>query len=205
MPDVPAPRPTVLLYLHGFLSSPQSHKAQLTIDYCQSAPAVDRLLVPTLPWGPETAMASLRAQIAEHPDCDLVLIGSSLGGYYASVLAEEYHVPAALINPAVRPYEYWQAYLGSHKHYYSEAEVLVTEQHVAELRQLECEHVSRPENLLLLVETGDETLDYRRAVTRYAQSPQIVREGGNHSYENYTADLPAIIEFLLSRIDKSAR
>lgn len=130
----------------------------------------------------------------------VVMIGSSLGGFYATVLAEHYGTPAALINPAVGPFNRWDAYLGDHKNYYEDTVHTVTREHVAELERLNIVACQNPQNILLLVETADETLDYRKAVKKYAGSTQIIHEGGSHSYENYSADLPAIFAFLLSRI-----
>lgn len=194
------PKSTTLLYLHGFLSSPQSHKAQLTSDYCQRTQCVDQIVVPTLNWGPRAAITQLHSIMQAASDKEVVLIGSSLGGYYATHLAEHYQVPAALVNPAVGPFDRWHDYLGAHKNFYSNVVLTVTTAHIAELENLDVPRPGKPENILLLVETGDETLDYRNAVRKYAESSQIVHAGGNHSYENYVADLPSIFDFLLSRI-----
>lgn len=130
----------------------------------------------------------------------MVLMGSSLGGFYATHLSQHYGVPAALVNPATRPFDRWESYLGEHKNYYSDAIHTVTRTHIAELESLDVPVLSNPANFLLLVETGDETLDYRRAVNVYAGARQIVHQGGDHSYQHFTADLPAIFQFLLSRI-----
>lgn len=194
------PQPTTLLYLHGFLSSPQSHKAQFTSKYCERTRCVERIIIPTLQWGPVAAIEQLHAIMATIRDQNVVLIGSSLGGFYATHLAEHYGIPAALVNPAVAPFDRWQDYLGEHQNFYSDDVITVTNTHIAELENLDVKSLSNPENFLLLVEQGDETLDYRNAVRKYAQSAQIVHADGNHSYENYTADLPAIFSFLLSRI-----
>lgn len=194
------PQSTILLYLHGFLSSPQSHKAQLTSKYCERNQCVERIIIPTLQWGPNSAIEQLHTIMADILDQHVILIGSSLGGFYATRLAEHYGIPAALVNPAVAPFDRWQEYLGDHQNFYSDAVITVTDAHVAELESLDVKSLANPENYLLLVEQGDETLDYRNAVRKYVQSSQIVHAGGNHSYENYAADLPAIFSFLLSRI-----
>lgn len=127
-------------------------------------------------------------------------MGSSLGGYYATYLSEEYGIPAVLINPAVRPFEHWEDHIGEHKYYYSDEIHVVTENHIEELKQLEKSPLKMPDNFMVLVQTGDETLDYRHAIEKFSASRCIVRENGNHSYENYSVELPAIFEFLLSRI-----
>lgn len=194
-----------LLYLHGFLSSPQSQKAQQTIAFCNKMGWQDSYTVPEMPEGPEQTINSLCAWIDSNSDKDIVLMGSSLGGFYASYLAEKYALPAAIINPAVRPFELWRSHLGVHKNFYTDTLHEVTEIHVEELRKLYVKELSHPENYLVLVQTGDETLDYRQAVDKYRKSKCIVREGGNHSFENYIAELPAIFDFLLSRINPSAR
>lgn len=166
---------------------------------------MDHIIVPTLHWGPSAAIAQLHAIMAAEKGRDVILIGSSLGGFYATNLAVHYGLPAALINPATGPFDRWQEYLGEHNNFYSDAVTTVTRQHIKELESLEVNDLVHPENFLLLVEKGDETLDYRNAVRKYAQSSQIVHPGGNHSYENYVADLPAIFSFLLSRIPCFAR
>lgn len=193
-------RSTNLLYLHGFLSSPQSHKAQLTQEYCLRTGCVDRVLVPTLHWGPAAAIAQLHSIMVAESGNNVILIGSSLGGYYATTLAQHYGVPAALVNPAVGPFERWQEYLGNHKNFYSNTIHTVTRTHIEELQNLDIALLTNPENFLLLVGQGDETLDYRNAVRKFAEASQIVHTGGSHSYENYAADLPAVFSFLLSRI-----
>jgi len=194
------PRAISLLYLHGFLSSPQSKKAQLTSDYCKRTNCVDQMLLPSLQWGPDAAMAQLHGIVREAADQDIILIGSSLGGYYATYLAEYYGLPAALINPAVAPFDSWEAYLGEHRNYYSDAVIEVTRSHIAELENLHVDRLEKPENIMLLVETDDETLDYRKAVSKYAESPQLVRIGGSHAYANYSDDMPVMFYFLISRI-----
>ena len=134
-----------------------------------------------------------------------MLMGSSLGGYYATCLAEEYDLPAVLINPAVRPFEFWQTHVGEHRNYHTDEIHRVTEDHIDELRQLDKSPLSRPENFRVYLQTGDETLDYRQAVSKFGEAHCIVRENGNHSFENYVSELPAMFDFLLSRIGHSAR
>jgi len=190
----------LLLYLHGFLSSPQSKKAQQTLAYCAQIGLADSIEIPELDAGPAEAIKQLRKIILSHENRSIMLIGSSLGGYYASYLAEQYGFPAALINPAVRPFERWESHLGEHRNYYSDKIHLVTPEHIEELKLLDSPRLTRLRNILLLVQTGDETLDHRLALDKFASSPTILRQGGNHSYENFDQELPAIFEFLLSRI-----
>ena len=158
------------------------------------------MILPTLHWGPAAAIAQLHAIVKAAGDENIVLIGSSLGGYYATYLADYYGLPAALINPAVQPFDTWEKYLGEHKSYYSDEVHTVTRQHISELEELHIARLKQPENILLLAETDDETLDYRKAVKKYSFSPQLIRIGGSHSYENFAVDLPVIFDFLLSRI-----
>lgn len=191
----------LILYLHGFLSSPQSKKAQQTLRYCQRIGLQGSIKVPWMRNGPAQTVDELRAIIESHHEGKVVLIGSSLGGYYATFLAEEYGFPAVLINPAVRPFELWESHLGEHRNYYSGEVHLVTEQHIEELRELEKSRLNNPDNYLLLVQTGDETLDYRQALEKFASAHCMVRENGSHSYEGFEQELPTIFDFLLSRID----
>ena len=124
------------------------------------------------------------------------LIGSSLGGFYATRLAESNNLRAAVINPAVRPCLRWHEYLGIHRNYYSDTLHEVTEQHIRELRELDVDRLAVPENYLLLAQTGDEVLDYRLAEALYQMGTCIIQEGGTHSFENYADFLPVIFDFL---------
>lgn len=160
----------------------------------------DSISVPQMQFGPADTIKQLSQIVEAQHENSVVLIGSSLGGYYATYLANQYDLPAALVNPAVRPFELWQDHLGEHKNYYSDEIHVVTKTHIEELRQLDTPQLANPQDLLVLLQTGDETLDYRRALEKYGPSRCIVRENGNHSYENYSFELPAIFDFLISRI-----
>lgn len=194
-----------ILYLHGFLSAPQSKKAQQTIAYCGQKGMADRIHVPALMQGPAATIHKLSELIRSLPVNSLGLIGSSLGGYYATYLAEAFHLPAVLINPAVGPLEFWESHLGEHKNYYSDHLHVVTPRYIEELRSLERNPLQYPENFMVMVQTGDETLDYRKAVSKFSDSRLVIRENGNHSYQGYDRELPDIEAFLLSRINDYAR
>jgi len=187
-----------LLYLHGFNSSPLSHKARQTHDYWVSLGLGDYIGVPELDHEPARAIEELQ-EIIEAQELPVALIGSSLGGYYATWLAEEYGLRAALVNPAVNPAELWQAHLGINRNYYSGRRYEITESHIDQVRALQRPQLARPENYLLLVQTGDETLDYRLAVDKYKSATSIIQPGGNHSFVDYDAMLPEIFRFLAPR------
>ena len=102
---------------------------------------------------------------------------------------------AALINPAVRPYERWAQHLGMNRNYITGEAYEITPEHIRQLRALECETLRVPENYLLMVQTGDEVLDYRAAVEKYSGSARIIQQGGNHSFVDYPEVLPAMFDF----------
>ena len=184
-----------IFYLHGFNSSPDSLKARLFADYCHSRGVTD-VSVPSLPYDPDLAMSLLEAAVAPNAAEIALLVGSSLGGYYATYLAERYNLKAALINPAVAPCDSLQKdFLGWHKNMYTGEEYEFTRAHVDFLRTLNVEKIDTPAKYLLCVQTGDEVLDYRRALALYAGSQQLVEEGGSHSFENFAAVLPRILQF----------
>jgi len=189
-----------LLYLHGFLSSPLSQKAQQTVNYCEQTGLGDFIEVPALGAGPAETIDQLKSILDAQDRAKVMLMGSSLGGYYATYLSQYFDAPAVLVNPAVRPFEHWKEHTGEHKNYYTDDVHVVTEKHINELKNFYVDELKNPDNIMVLVQTGDETLDYRLAVEKFADSHCIVRKGGNHSYENYVSELPMIFEFLLSRI-----
>lgn len=184
-----------LLYLHGFNSSPLSSKARITFDHCVHLGIADRIAVPELPHIPALAIAQM-CEIIESQTLPVVLMGSSLGGYYATHLAERYGLKAVLINPAVNPAQLWHEHLGENRNYYSGRRYTITEEHVQQLRDIDTTQLAQAQNYMLLVQTGDETLDYRLAVDKYKSSTRIIQEGGSHSFDNYAQMLPTIFQFL---------
>ena len=194
-----------ILYLHGFLSAPQSSKARETVAYCTGRGMSDRIHVPFMKHGPAATMAELTALIGTLPQAKLGLIGSSLGGFYATCLSEQFNLPAVLINPAVGPFDRWESYLGDHQNYYTDSVHTVTPAYIGELRKLDFKTLRYPQNCRVMVQTGDETLDYRLAAEKFSKAELVIRQGGSHSYDGYAEELPAIEAFLLSRITESVR
>ncbi len=183
----------MIVYIHGFNSSPLSSKAQLMKGKLEALGRGAEFVAPALPHRPAQAVALLDALAARHPGAGLA--GSSLGGFYATWLAEKHGLKAVLVNPAVRPYELLRPALGMQKNLHTGAEYELTQQHLDELAALEVPAISRPERYLLMVETGDEVLDYRTAVARYRGCRQLVVEGGDHSFSSFAAHLDTVLAF----------
>ena len=134
--------------------------------------------------------------IAEQSTPPALLIGSSLGGYYATWLTEKFGIKSALVNPAVSPCDNLSAeFLGAQRNYYSGEEYEFTLEHVESLRRFDVKTIRDPRKYLLLVQTGDEVLDYRLAVQRYAGCEQQIEAGGNHSFDRFAEALPRIMRF----------
>lgn len=187
----------LLVYLHGFNSSPGSQKARLLARYLIQQDYECELRVPALPFSPADAAACIDAQIVrEQGGRPVALMGSSLGGYYAAWASQRYGLPAVLINPAVYPYRLLRAYLGPQENPYTGERYLLEAQHMHLLEALDVGPLRRPERLMALLQTGDETLDYREAVARFPRSPLWIQAGGSHAFENFTAVLPAALNFL---------
>lgn len=189
---------TTIVYLHGFRSSPASQKAQHLQAVVSALPEAIRpaLHIPTLTDRPAVAIANVADWVTRHADpAQLAFIGSSLGGYYATHLAERFGARAVLVNPTIRPYDDLAAWRGVQTNLYTGEPFEVIDAHFDELRALAVPRISRPERYFLLVETGDEVLDYRLAVAFYGGAWQYVRGGGDHSFQAFAAQVPAILRF----------
>ena len=182
----------MIIYLHGFNSSPASAKAQLLKAKLEALGRSASFSAPALPHSPAQAADLLNALVAQHRSA--VLVGSSLGGYYATYLAEKHGLKAVLLNPAVRPYELLAPLVGRQKNFHTGEEHDFTTQHVVELRALEVERVT-PARYLLIVAKGDEVLDYRRAVERYRGCRQLVIEGSDHGMSDFADYVDTVLEF----------
>lgn len=186
----------LILYLHGFTSGPQSRKVQALFRRMAQLGIADRLLCPQLPASPVAAIALTEGLIQKIGAGNTVtLIGSSLGGYYATWLAEKFDLKAVLVNPAVVAAIELERYLGPQTWLYSGEPFEFTRQHIAELRALEVPRLADPARYWLLAEEGDETLDYRQAVARYAGAKQTVLPGGDHSFTRWDDTLDDILAF----------
>ncbi|MEO8506985.1 MAG: YqiA/YcfP family alpha/beta fold hydrolase [Betaproteobacteria bacterium] len=187
-----------IVYLHGFRSSPASVKATRLREYVETLPQPNRpaLHIPELAHGPAAAVRAVADWVDRHADPRAVaFIGSSLGGFYATHFAERYDARAVLINPAIRPYEALLPWRGTQTNMYSGASFEVTDEHFGELRALAVSRLTRLERYFLLVETGDDVLDYREAVAFYAGAYQYVHGGGEHAFTQFVDQLPAILRF----------
>jgi hypothetical protein len=182
-----------LLYIHGFNSSPASSKATQLSRLMQRLGLAERLRVPALHHHPRQAMAQLESAIAElgRP----VLVGSSLGGYYATHLAERHGLKALLINPAVRPHLLFDGNLGPQQNLYSGEVWDLTHDHVAALVELEVPPPCDPERFQVWLQTADETLDYRVAERYYRACALRIQAGGDHGFQGFAARLPMLLGF----------
>ncbi|MEP1868572.1 MAG: YqiA/YcfP family alpha/beta fold hydrolase, partial [Paraglaciecola sp.] len=153
--------------------------------------------VPQLANYPQDAAKIIEDIIKQYPDKKLRFIGSSLGGYLSTYMREKYSGKAVLVNPAVRPYELLLGYLGEHVNPNSGEQFLLEKKHIEELVALDCENVHAKENYWVLLQTKDETLDYRQAESKYQGCKMTIEEGGDHSFQNFQRFLPDIFRFLL--------
>ena len=184
----------MIVYLHGFNSSPQSHKAQLMGRYMVGQALGERYACPALPPLASDAIAIAEAIVERHRNQPICFVGSSLGGFYATYLAEKHAARAVLINPAIEPQVGLRAYLGEQKNLHSGEPYELTETHLRGWQRLYVDTLT-PARYLLIVETGDEVLDYRAAVKRYTGAEQIVIQGGDHSLQSFPDHLPRILQF----------
>ena len=186
---------TAIVYLHGFRSSPASIKATRLREFVEALSSPPLLHVPALHHRPSIAMQGVVDWVERHANSDVAFIGSSLGGFYATHLAERFGARAVMINPAVQPYDALAPALGAQTNLYTGEAFEVTQEHMDELRAMAVARITQPDRYFLLVETGDEVLDYREAVAFYAGANQFVRGGGDHTFTDFDAQLAAIVRF----------
>lgn len=184
---------TSILYIHGLNSSPASLKASLLRRAMQQLGLQEQLRVPALHHHPRQAIAQLETLVAElgRP----VLVGSSLGGYYATYLAQRHGLPALLINPAVHPHLRFDGYLGPQKNFYSDETWDLTTDHIDALAELAVADLQQPARYQVWLQTGDETLDYRDAQAYYRACALRIQAGGDHGFQGFADRLPMLFAF----------
>lgn len=182
-----------ILYIHGFNSSALSTKARQLAAVMQQLGLSQQLRIPELHHHPRRAIAQLEAAIAEL-DAPL-LVGSSLGGYYATHLAERHGLKALLVNPAVTPHKRFDGYLGTQRNHYTGETWELTLDHVQALAELEVPAPTDPGRYQVWLQTADETLDYRHAEHYYRACALRIQAGGDHSFQGFAAQLPGLLAF----------
>lgn len=183
-----------ICYIHGFNSSPASSKAQMLRERLARSGKEASFRAPALPHRPAEAIQVLERAIGEL-EAPITLVGSSLGGYYATWLAERHGLKAVLVNPAVDAPRDLAQCLGIQRNFHTGERYEFTQAHLDELAALEVPVITRPERYLLLVATGDEVLDYRRAVEKFARARQIVVEGSDHGFSDFGDYLDDVLAF----------
>jgi predicted esterase YcpF (UPF0227 family) len=188
---------THLLYLHGFRSSPQSAKARLMAQHIAERHPNMVWHCPQLPPSPLEAMALVTQATADWPTDQMAVVGSSLGGFYATWVAEQRGCKAVLLNPAVNPARDLERYIGEQtqfhapeEHFYFKAE------YVQQLRDLACGALRQPQNYLAIIAKGDEVLDWHEMHSRYQSGRVLLLEGGDHALSNFDQHLPAVMAHL---------
>ena len=192
-------RCTHLLYLHGFRSSPQSAKARLVAAWLSAHRPDVVFHCPQLPPSPAEAVRGVLAHTADWPRQTMAVVGSSLGGYYATAVAEHRGCRAALLNPAVDPARDLAKYIGETTAWHGDDRFWFREEYIAELRALACGALTRPERYFIIIAKGDEVLDWREMAARYAGCRLELLEGGDHALSDFEMHLPDVAEFLRLR------
>lgn len=199
-PRAAGPAITHLLYLHGFRSSPTSFKAQRVAARVQALQAAGRPLVwacPQLPASPAQALALARTLSAGWPAASMAVIGSSLGGFYADLIAQDRGCRAVLLNPAVNPARDLARHIGSHPSWHDPASQLVfTAADVADLAAMQAARGRPGRQTLAVIATDDEVLDAAEMQAHCADARCWIGEGGDHALSDFDTAFAALQHFL---------
>jgi uncharacterized protein len=193
-----------LLYLHGFRSSPFSAKSQTMAhrlaDHNATAPIAQRTQwhCPQLPPSPAQAMADIMRWIHTGAGTlePLAVIGSSLGGFYAALVAQATGCRCVLLNPAVYPARDLKAYIGRIKNWHDEGEYEFTHQHVNELQTLQSSAFTEPERYMAIISKGDDVLDWREMTARYPAARMLLQEGSDHAISEFGVYVEDVLAFV---------
>jgi len=189
----------MILYLHGFRSSPASYKARVVSERMAALNRAGDLACPQLPASPKAAIALALSLVAGVPANELAIIGSSLGGYYATWLAEHLGCRAVLLNPSVDPLKNLQHHVGVTTAWHSDEPFEFRQEYIDELRTLAVPAISAPARYFLIAATGDEVLDYRDMLAHYQGARQHVIEGSDHAIAEFADYVDDVLAFCLPK------
>lgn len=186
----------MILYLHGFRSSPQSFKAQLLAQRMRDLGRAGEYFCPQLPPAPAEAIALAGRMLAGHDPHSVTLIGSSLGGYYARYLAERTGCRAVLLNPALRVFEKLAPHVGPQTAYHPGGDAFVfLPEYLAQLESMHVPRITRPSRYFLLAATGDELLEWQEMVDGFPGAKQRVIQGSDHGLSDFSLYLDEVLQF----------
>ena len=185
----------MIVYIHGFNSSPSSHKSNQLRERLAALGRENEFSCPALPHWPQQAMALLEREVSGVPAETITLVGSSLGGFYATCLTEKLGLRSVLVNPAITPHEGLRTYLGPQKNLYTGDEYVLTEEHLAQLAMLHALNPAKMDRYLLIHTTGDELLDWRIAVDHYRGCRQVIVQGSDHGFREFGDYIDIVLEF----------
>ena len=190
---------TLLVYLHGFRSSPRSSKAVMTGEAVKALATADNPIewyCPQLLASPKQSMEMVIQHIDQTKADQIIVIGSSLGGFYANYLAEKYGCKAVALNPAVRAARELAPHVGMMTAYDSDEPFDFRPEYIDELKALQVERISIPSRYFLIAAKGDELLDWKEMSEFYTGAKQLVLEGSDHGISDYPKYLPQVLEFI---------
>jgi len=190
---------TLLVYLHGFRSSPRSSKAVMTGEAIKALSTADNPIewyCPQLLASPKQSMDMVTKHIDQSKADRIVVIGSSLGGFYANYLAEKYNCKAVALNPAVHAARELAPHVGMMTSYDSDEPFDFRPEYINELKALQVERISNPDHYFLIAAKGDELLDWKEMVQFYEGARHLVLEGSDHGIADYADHLPKVLEFI---------
>jgi predicted esterase YcpF (UPF0227 family) len=187
---------THLLYLHGFRSSPQSTKARVMAAWVQQQRPDLHWWCPQLPPSPAEAMQMLFEGLANWPARQTGVVGSSLGGFYATTVAERLGCRAVLLNPAIDPARDLAKYIGETTAWHSDERFFFRPEFIDELRAIEPGELTRLERYFAVIAKGDEVLSWVEMSSRYSGCKIKLIEGGDHALSDFGEHLPEVLAFL---------
>lgn len=189
----------LVVYLHGFRSSPNSSKAVMTREALEKLSSLKNPIewyCPQLLASPKASMEMVMKHIEQSTADQIVVVGSSLGGFYANFLAEKYGCRAVTLNPAVRAPKELAPHVGMMTAYDSEEPFDFRPEYIDQLNTLQVESITEPSRYFLIAAKGDELLSWQEMVDFYPEANHLVLEGGDHGISDYVKYLPEVLKFI---------
>jgi predicted esterase YcpF (UPF0227 family) len=184
-----------ILYFHGFASSSNSNKAKILKKYISKNYKNAEIIIPDIDNNFKLAVNQIY-KLVDSARHSIVFIGSSLGGYYASYFSSKFKTKSVLINPAIPPLKDFEMYLGENENYSTGEKFVITPEDIRYIRKMSYKKYANAENTYVLLESGDEVLNYKEAAKYFSGSYLDIIYGGSHSYESLDEKLKNIVNFI---------